>query len=245
MHVHVPVWLLCSVAFLAAEEPQIHRFDAGGRYQPVGWPDKEVPGLLVLAEKPLRLHYKGVVANGPLTVHLHRVTAGRKIPLEAPAVEVSTAGWGWTWTPPATRGPARYEVRFDADPERIVHIESRDPSWLKATLDMLRKADWNADGLTREELAALADHGVRPQSPSAGGKDATASLQMIPQPGDASRRRVVWDKENPSLVVWRSGPVTGDVEVRAPRWWISPAALATDHGLIRFLDLYSEPPLQP
>jgi hypothetical protein len=68
---------------------------------------------------------------------------------------------------------------------------------------------------------------------------------MRPRQGDAARRRIVWDEENPSLLVWRPGPATGDLEARAPRWWISPAALATDHGLIRFLDLFSEPPLNP
>jgi hypothetical protein len=57
--------------------------------------------------------------------------------------------------------------------------------------------------------------------------------------------RVIWDEQDPGLIVWRPGTAAGALEVRAPRWRISPAALATDQGLIRFLDLFSEPPRNP
>jgi hypothetical protein len=107
------------------------------------------------------------------------------------------------------------------------------------------QVDWEAQGLTAEERSALTGHGLKLGRSSAAGKSATASLHMLPRQGSAARRRVTWDEQNPVLIVWRPGPAAGDLEVRAPRWWISPAALATDQGLIRFLDLFSEPPFNP
>jgi hypothetical protein len=105
--------------------------------------------------------------------------------------------------------------------------------------------DWDAQGLSAEERAALTSHGLQLGQASTSGKKDIASLEMIPRQADASRRRVIWDEQDPGLIVWRPGPAAGDLEVRAPRWWISPAALATDQGLIRFLNLFSEPPRNP
>ena len=236
--------LLCMTCLATADEIETHRFDKKGVYQPAGWPDLP-PKLIVLAEKPLRLDFPGLAADWQPAVQIHRVTSSRRISLEAPEAQATADGWQWTWTPPETRGPAHYEIRFDAEPKRIVRIETRDPEWLKATLKMLENADWHAEGLTAEERTALTDHGLKLGQSSASGKAAVASLQMLPRQGDAARRRIVWDDENPSLIVWRPGPAAGDLEVRAPRWWISPASLATDQGLIRFLDLFAEPPLNP
>lgn len=240
-----PIFLTFLTSAMLADEVTKHHFNASGHHLAAGWPQDHLPKLLVIAEKTISLQFEGLSTAGLLSVQLHRITYTRKIPLEAPAAESTPDGWQWTWTPPKTRGPAHYEVIFGSEPKRIVHIESRDPARVKATLDMLVLADWTAEGLSHEELAALASHGLRIAKSNSSGKADTASLQMLPKQGDASRRRIVWDKDNPTLVVWKPGPATGDVEVRAPRWWISPAALATDEGLIRFLDLFSEPPLNP
>lgn len=227
------------------DEIDAHRFDKHGSYQPAGWPDLP-PKLVVVAEKPLRLDFLGFAADWKPSVQVHRITSARKISLEAPEAEASADGWQWTWTPPKTSGPAQYEIHFDGEPKRIVHLESRDPAWLKATLEMLaNQAEWNAQGLTAEERTALTNHGLKISKSSSSEKKDIASLEMRPRQGAAARRRVVWDEQEPGLIVWRPGPAAGDLEVRAPRWWISPAALATDQGLIRFLDLFSEPPLNP
>ncbi|MCH7228023.1 hypothetical protein [Haloferula sp. A504] len=230
-----------GVIACCAAANEVHRFDADGRHLPAGWPEPQ-PRIVVLAEEPLRLQFEGVPADWKPVVHLHRVTGTRRVPLAGGEAE----GASWTWTPPAARGPAHYEVRFGGEPERVVHIEARDPSWLKATLGMLRnQVDWNAVGLTADERRALTDHGLRIGGSSGRDMGVTASLEMTPRQGDAARRRVVWDERHPNLVVWRPGPAAGDLEVRAPRWWISAAALATDEGLIRMLDLFTEPPYNP
>lgn len=235
----------CIVCPVLADEVEAHRFEKDGSYQPAGWPEMP-PKLVVFAEKPLRLDFPGLAADWKPAVQAHRVTSTRKISLDAPAAQATAGGWQWTWTPPKTRGPAHYEILFDGDPKRMVRIETRDAAWREATLEMLgNQATWEAQGLSPEERAALSSLGLKLSQSSTSGKTTTASLEMRPRQGDAARRRIVWDEENPSLLVWRPGPATGDLEARAPRWWISPAALATDHGLIRFLDLFSEPPLNP
>jgi hypothetical protein len=246
MRIHIPWMIACLAASAPADETATHRFSSKGGHVPAGWPKEYLPKLLVFAEKPLRLHFDGLATDWNPTVQLHRVTSGRRVPLQAGPAEAIADGWQWTWTPPATRGPALYEIRFDGEPTRVVRVESRDPAWLKATLETLaNQVDWEAQGLTVEERTTLTDRGLRLGRAMAVKNGENASLQMIPRQVDAARRRVVWDKDHLESVVWRLGPAAGDIEVRAPRWWISPEALATDHGLIRFLDLFSEPPVGP
>ncbi len=245
MKLLIPFLSACLAYPALADEVEAHRFDKNGGYQPAGWPDLTIK-LVVLAEKPLRLDFPGLAAEWKPTVQVLRITSARKVSLEAPAAEATADGWQWRWTPPKTSGPAQYEIRFDGDPKRVVRIESRNPAWRKATLEILgNQADWEAQGLTAEERAALTTHGLKLRQSSSSEKTAAAALQMLPRQGDAARRRVVWDNQDPGLIVWRPGPAAGDLEVHAPRWWISPAALATDQGLIRFLDLFSEPPHNP
>jgi hypothetical protein len=238
-------WLLVGIV-CAARAAEIHRFGRDGDYRPTGFPESP-PVLLAFAEKPLRLHFQDPAADRRPAVRVDRITAARRIslPVGDAAVEATPDGWTWTWIPPAARGPVRYEVRFEGEPTRVVRIETRDPAWREETLQMLRRADWKADGLSADERSALADHGLRVGRASTGGARGTAALQMTARRGDSARRRVVWDERQPGLVVWRPGPAAGDVEIRAPRWWISPEALATDQGLIRLLDLFSEPPHNP
>lgn len=249
MHLLLPLLTACIACPALADDIAAHRFDKNGGYQPAGWPELP-PKLLVLAGKPLRLDFAGLAAglaaDWKPAVRMDRITAARRISLESPEAEATADGWQWTWTPPATRGPAHYELHFDGEPKRIVTIESRDPAWLKATLEMLRnQVDWDAQGLSPEERGALTARGLQLGRASASGKQSVPSLQMLPRRSEAARRRVIWDDQDPGRIVWRPGPAAGDLEVRAPRWWISPEALATDQGLIRFLDLFAEPPHNP
>lgn len=245
MRLLIPLLVALIACPALADEIEAHHFDRSGNHQAAGRPELP-PKLLVLAEKPLRLHIPGLAADWKAAVQVHRITSARRLPLQAPEAEAAADGWQWTWTPPAARGPAHYEIRFDGEPARVVRIESRDPAWLKATLEMLgNQVDWEAHGLSTAERAALTARGLQLGRAAADGKGEIASLQLLPRQADAARRRVVWDEQDPSLVVWRPGPAAGDLEVRAPRWWISPEALATDQGLIRFLDLFSEPPRNP
>lgn len=238
-------WLSACMACIAlADEPQTHRFDPGGVYQPAGWPGLP-PKLVVLAERPLRLEFHGLAADWKPTVRAHRITSARRLLLQAPEAEASTDGWQWTWTPPAASGPALYEIRFEGTPLRIVRVETRDPAWLKTTMEALCKVTWNARGLSAEERAGLTNHGLQLGLAAALERNEVASLEMLPRHGESTRRRVVWDDRDEHLVIWRPGPAAGDLEIRAPRWWISPEALATDQGLIRIIDLFSEPPVNP
>jgi hypothetical protein len=246
MRLHIPSLIACLAASALADETATHRFSSMGSHMPAGWPKEYLPKLLVLAEKPLRLHFDGLAADWNPTVQVQRVTSSRRLPLQADSAEAIADGWQWTWTPPATRGPAVYEIRFDGEPARVVRVESRDPAWFKATLETLaNQVEWEVQGLTAEERTALTGHGLRLGRAMAVKNGEDASLKMIPRQVDDARRRVVLDKDHPETVVWRQGPAAGDIEVRAPRWWISPEALGTDHGLIRFLDLFSEPPISP
>ena len=237
--------IACLALGLQAGEPAVHHFDANGDHLVPGRPDPS-PKLLAIAGKPIRLEWAEPGVDKVPRVSVRRLTAARAVPLNAGSAEATGEGWRWTWTPPEARGPARYEVRFESEARHTVRIETRDPDWVGTTLDMLRdQVDWQPRGLGDAERAALVDHRLKIDRGSPSRPNEEASLEMIPREGGSGRRRVVWSDDEPALVVWRPGPAAGDLEIRAPRWWISPQALATDHGLIRFLDLFSEPPRNP
>ena len=231
---------VCTITTAAADEDRTHHFDTHGTHQAAGFPDQTHTSLAV-AEKTVTLTFAGLAAHWNPTVHIHRITSAREIVLDPVEAQLTGDIWQITWTPPKTRGPAKYLIHLDGDPKRTVRIESRPATWIESTCEALAKSDWEAHGLTPEERQALADLGIRTRLQ----KSTTTFLELRPRQGNTAHRRIVWDTENPHLLVWRPGPVAGDLEARAPRWWISPAALATDHGLIRFLDLYTEPPLNP
>lgn len=225
---------------MQADEAARHRFDSRGAHQPQGYPE-QTPKILAVAGKPMTLHFSGLPTDWHPVIHIHRVTAARRIAVPSVGVESTKGGWRITWTPPETRGLAQYEIRLQGEPVRVVRIETRDQKQLAAAREDLSCADWEAQGLTAEERNALAALGILTKQDEA----ATASLEIRPRKGVAPRRRIVWDKENTNLLVWHPGSAAGDMQARAPRWWISPAALATDEGLIRFLDLFSEPQPNP
>lgn len=235
-----PLLALCLASTSLADDAANHHFDPGGAHQPAGFP-KTTPKIFAVGGKPLILDFSGLPVDWRPVVMIHQINSARLLEPERIKAESTEGGWHIAWTPPEIPGPARYEIRLKGEPSRSVRIETRPPAWLEDTRKALANAVWKAHGLTTEEHSALAILGIRTRSKKA----ATATLEMQPRQGDTNRRRILWDEENHTLLVWRPGPATGDLEARAPRWWISPAALATDHGLIRFLDLFSEPPLNP
>jgi hypothetical protein len=245
MRLLVPLLTACIICPVLADVTVTHRFEKSGSYQLAGSPNLP-PKILAIAGKSLRLDFPGFKADPKPAVQLYQINSARKISIQTPEAVSTAEGSQWTWTPPNTRSTANYEFIFEGEPKQIVFLEIRDATWLKATLEMLtNQVTWDAQGLSNDERTALTAHGLRLDQAVTSQKKNIASLQCIPRQGDAARRRVVWDEQESNLVVWRQGPSTGDVEIRAPRWWISPAALATDQGLIRFLDLFSEPPYNP
>lgn len=245
MHALLIVSLGFFPALQALAEPTaVHRIEAGGAYHEAGRPAAG-PRLLATGGKPLRLIWSGNSPAGASPVRVDRITAARRIPVLTGDATAQGEGWTWEWTPPATRSTVLYEIRLNAQSGAPVRIEVRDPEWLKQRMEQLPLMTWEAVGLDHKETAALENLGLRriaTPPPTAG---PAAQLRMISSAPGNPRRQVTWDAEHHDLVVWRPGPAAGDLEIRAPRWWISPEALATDQGLIRFLDLFSEPPVNP
>lgn len=234
---------MCVSSVLADEE--VYRFDPNISYKPAGLPNIP-PTILAVSEKPLKILLNGFEKQEMPEVNLYRITAARRVPIDSPWKTTKNDDFQWTWTTPKVGGPSRYEVHFGFEPAKVIKIEIRAQNWLKETLEILRGVEWKASGLSADELAVLRSHGLKIKHESSSDfADHSASLQMFPRHGSAPRRRVIWNEHDPALVVWRSGAVSTDIEIRAPRWWISPESLATDQGLIRFLDLFSEPPHNP
>ena len=241
--------LILSVAFISAlpapaESPAIHKIEADGAYRPEGRPATG-PHLLAVGGKPIRLIWSGNAPTAPSPTHVERVTAARRVPVATGEASAQAEGWTWEWTPPVTRAAVVYEIRIDAKSGTPVRIEVRDPEWLKERMEKLPKMAWEAAGLDPKEIAALQNLGLRQITSNARTAGTAAQLRMISSDPSNPRRQVTWDADHPDLVVWRPGPAAPDIEIRAPRWWISPEALTTDQGLIRFIDLFSEPPVNP
>lgn len=236
------VLALVNISFIQADESSSHHLNPDGSHKMPGQPTLQ-PILLVIAAKPLSLVFSDMPEDWKPEVVLHRVTATRRIPLVVEAAEIRDGTWSWQWTPPAARGPVRYEVRFEGKPLRAVWIESRDPEWIVSALEGLgTQYHWESRGLSAREREALSARGLRVREVSTIREGDPSVIEMVPRQGHTARRRVFWSIDHPSLVVWSPGPASGDIQLHAPRWWIDPEALATDHGLIRIIDLFSEPP---
>lgn len=229
---------------MATAAPVEHQISASGGIEVVGRP-KSPPLILALGGKDLRVIWAEDHAQAPVPVKVHRTTAARRVLIEDGQATASEHGLAWTWAPPATRSTVRYQIVLENRPDHPVTLEVRDPEWSRGIIAKLASMEWQAQGLTPAETGALTNIGlpaISRNSPAA--RDPARLSAKSNQVGNPVRI-VTWDEENPDLVVWRPGPAAGEVEIRAPRWWISPEALATDHGLIRFLDLFSEPPVNP
>lgn len=234
--------LLISLTISQAVEPVVHRIAADGRHQSAGRP-VTIPIILAIGGKPLSIEWTDELTASPATVVVDRITDTRRATIAKGDATAVANEWTWKWTPPVTRSVVQYEIRTAAKPKPIAKIEVRDPQRLKDTSSRLSQMKWEASGLTTEEMAALSAIGLR--GIAQGTKGSESYLRLISSEPGAARRQITWDPEHPDLVVWRPGPAAGDLEIRAPRWWISPKELAADHGLIRFLDLFSEPPFNP
>jgi hypothetical protein len=227
-----------------ADEPAVHQIDAIGRYQDAGRPATG-PRLLAVGEKSLRLIWRGDSPATASPIRVERITASRRVPVTTGEATADGQGWTWEWKPPVTRAIVVYEILLEAKPDAPVRIEVRDPEWMKTLIEKLSAMTWETSGLDHKEIAALHEIGLLRIGSSARTAGTSAQLRVISNEPDNPRRQVTWDAEHHDLVVWRPGPAAGDLELRAPRWWISPEALATDQGLIRFLDLFSEAPVNP
>ena len=237
-------WLLFTGLIAFADEPAVHQIGVSGEYLPPGRPASG-PHLLAVGGKPLRLNWMGGRPATSVPIRVDRITAARRIPVAKGETTLDGQGWSWEWTPPITRSVVIYEVTLNEKVESAVRIDVRDPQWMKDLLTKMQLLQWESANLSRDELAALASVGLRKIIPASRSTGSTTTLSMISTDPGATKRRVIWDQDQPDLVVWRPGPAAGDLDIRAPRWWISPAALATDEGLIRLLDLFSEPPANP
>ena len=184
----------------------------------------------------------------PVTVHIHRVTGARRVPLaemklEAPAGEVN-----WAWDVPVVKGPARYEATLDLPVPVVLVIEATDRASHEAALKALANAKLTSTGAKDAEVAALRQLGLKPTA----GRAATGSNEVViliesngENGGGGWRREVRFSGDAPGEVVWAAGPGPNDWRARMPRAWISPAVLETTEGRIRLVECLFNPPRLP
>lgn len=242
MRFSLPFILLCfaSVAVLA-DEPAVHTITADGSHRPAGFP-KALPLLTVLGGKPVRFIWKDHTAKDTTSLTVDRITDTRRVPLTVGTAAATDGEWSWEWTPPITRGVVMYEITPKNKGVSPVRIEVRNPAEFLEITKALQAMEWEASGLDRKESDALSALGFRIRTTNAAGLQALPVLRMIASDSVQSRLTVTWDQARLDLVVWRTGSAAADIDIRAPRWWISAEALATDEGRIRFLDLFSSSP---
>lgn len=238
---------LTSLA-LGAEEAVVHEISPQQMHRPPGYPANSLQ-LLGVAGKRMRLVYRTAEQQGArpsYALRVDRITATTRIPVLNDKAPATASGWAWEWTPPLTRGVVTYEIDFQEKPYTTILLEIRDPIWLKEQSAMLALMKWEAAGLTTEEISAITSRlGIRRIATITHEGRYEAFLRLTAHDATQSRRQVTWDQRHHDLVVWYRGAVAQDLSIRAPRWWISAEALATDQGLIRFLDLFTEPPIAP
>ena len=235
---------LACVASVATGATNEHRISTSSGVEAPGRP-KSPPIILALADAEIRLIWTDATAKGAVPLKVYRLTATRRVFIANGEANVSQQELAWTWTPPLTRSIVRYQIVLENQPDHPVILEVRDPEWSRAVIAKLAGMKWQATGLNPAEIGALAGIGIPITSQPLAVDQGAARVTARSHDAAGPIRTITWDEEHPDLVVWRPGSAAGDVEIRAPRWWISPAALATDHGQLRFLDLFSEPPLAP
>ena len=226
----------------SAEETALYQIRADGDYHSPGRP-AAASILLAIGGKPQRLEWLGETTTQPVTITVDRITDTRRTQAASGAAKAGEKGWAWDWTPPVTRSVVRYEIQLGEKADSRVKFEVRDPQWVRGLMSHLPEMKWEAAGLTSDEMAALSKFGLH--RITLGTKASEPYLRLISDGPNHPRRQVTWDTEHLDLVVWRPGIAAGDLEIRAPRWWISPRSLASDEGLIRFLDLYCDAPVSP
>lgn len=245
MHHFLPFILLCIASVAAfADTPavHVHTVAADGSHRPQGFPNAS-PHVLALGGKPVRVVWKDPSAAAPVEASIDRITDTRRIPLQTATATANDGEWSLGWTPPVTHGAVTYEIVLKKEGISPMRIEVRDPAAFQDQINSLKAMDWDASGLDRSEADALSALGIRLRVTSTAGNQAPPVLRMTPSDPTQSRRNVTWDQDRHDLVVWRFGPGPGDADIRAPRWWISAEALASDEGRIRFLDLFANSPV--
>lgn len=218
---------------------------ADGSRTMLGRPESASPQM-VLTGKPLTLIWDAQAGGDALSkVRVERITATRRIEVAAGEIRKLENQWSWSWTPPKTRSVVKYRVRLEAVPDQPILLQVYSADWLSELRHTMAAMKWEAQGLSTEELTALnqAGSGViisRPQQ-----KGVPARIRITGKGPGNPRLELTLDEENHEMTVWKPGTGANDVRIRAPRWWISPAALATDHGMIRFYQILSQIPAEP
>lgn len=242
MRILLPSILLGFASISAfADEPATYTIVADGSYRAPGFPDPH-PHLLALGGKLVRIVWKDAEATESIPVSVDRITDTRRIPIANTSAIATNGEWIWEWTSPVTRGAATYEIRLKKDGANPVLLEVRNSDEFQDQLKALRSKSWDAIGLDRSELDALSALGFKLKIAAVVGSQGTPLLRVTSNDPAQSRRNITWDQVRHNRVIWRLGAAAGDIDIRAPRWWISAEALATDEGRIRFLDLFSAPP---
>lgn len=238
----LPLILLCfACVAVLADEPAVHTIAADGSHRPAGFPEV-IPHLTALGGKPVRVVWKDKAANATAPLTVDRITDTRRVPLTVGTANATEGEWSWEWTPPVTRGAVTYEIVLKKEGISPVRIEVRNPDELRDLTKALQAMEWEASALDRKETDAISALGFRLRITKTASNQALPVLRMTSSDPAQSRRNVTWDQTQQHLVVWRTGPAAADIEIRAPRWWISPEALATDEGRIRLFDLFSTSP---
>lgn len=240
MRLSLPFALLCFThAAVLADEPAVHTIATDGSHRPAGFPDA-LPHLTALGGEPVRVVWKDNTTEETAPLTVDRITDIRRVPLTTGTATAKEGEWTWEWTPPVTRGVVTYEIAIKKEGISPLRIEVRNPDEFRDLTKALQAMEWEASGMDRKETDALSALGFRLRITNAASN--LPVLRMTSTNAIQSKRNVTWDQTQPHLVVWRTGSAAGDIDIRAPRWWISAEALATNEGRIRLLDLFSTSP---
>lgn len=184
----------------------------------------------------------------PVTIHISRVTATRRVSLAEVKLEALAEEVPWAWEVPLVKGPARYEATLDLPVPVVLVIEAGDRASHEAALKSLAACRIMVTGAKETELAALRLLGMKP---TAAGAATGAGEVILLIEGNADGGSPGWRRElrlaadSSADVVWVSGPGPNDWRVRVPRFWISPEALALPEGRLRLTECLTDPPPVP
>ena len=232
---------LCVLFFVAfADEPVVHCIAADGNYRPAGFP-KSPSVLTTLGGEPIRIIWQDQAAKDNLSLTVHRVTNTRRVPLDNGTAKAASGTWSWEWIPPITRGNVTYEIVPKKEGIAPIRVLVRNLVEFSDMFKSLQSMEWESSGLEGKEIDALTALGLRIRIGIATSNQTLPFLRMTSRDSAETKRIVTWDSEKHDQVVWRIVSPSV-VEIISPRWWLSPEALTTIEGRIRFLDLFSTTP---
>ena len=145
----------------------------------------------------------------PVTIHISRVTATRRVPLAEVKLEPLAEEVPWVWEVPRVKGPARYEATLDLPVPVVLVIEAVDRTSHEAALKSLAACRITVTGAKEAELAALRLLGMKPTAAAAA---AGAGEVILLIEGNADGGNPGWRRElrltadSSADVVWVSGP---------------------------------------